>query len=114
MNTTELHLGRGSRVACAALLTALVGCTDREWPAAVDEKTGQVAEALISPGAQNIPVAFTTNHEISVTYVKGAGGPAGGSAQGRWVAAANNLESIATYTFWGWMYSDDANANSWT
>jgi hypothetical protein len=107
--------GRRSRVAVAfvcALLSGSLGCTDRVGPHAL-ENVGQIAEALIAPSAQNIPIAFTVNHELSVTYVKGAGGPVGGSARGRWVIAANNFESLASGSYWSWGYSDDANASSW-
>lgn len=89
MTGAKVRRSQGLRALGALALGALLGCSDRSGPTA-DEFIGQVSDAVIAPSSQNIPVALTTNHELALTYVKGAGGPVGGSGRGRWVAATNN------------------------
>jgi len=79
-------------IALIAIAMALaMGCSTSH-----EENVGQVSSAVMSPSSLNIPIAFTGNHETSVTYVKGAGGPIGGTAVGRWVMATNNFDTLSS------------------
>jgi hypothetical protein len=100
--------------AIALMPQVLQGCTSPDGLHTQSEDVGVVSSPLLDP-QNNVPIGHTFNHETSVTYVAGAGAPPGTSAaQGRWVAAAINVDTGGATKMWSWMYSTDGNGSSWT